>query len=343
MIKAIVYGVGAMGEIMTKFMVEKGINIVGAIDKNPRICGKDLGEIIGLDYPLNVVVSNNSTTVLSNQQADIAVLSLCSEMEKMYPYIEECIKNGLNVISTSREASYPWTISPILASKLDKLAKQFEVTVSASGYQDVFMVNLVSLLTGANHTIKSITIKSKYDVNDYGRVVAEDMHVGQTIDEFYKNIKQCGIKPSYVRMCLEAIIADLGLTIRKISQKTEPTIDDVDVECCTLGITVKKKEQVTGLIETVEIDTEQGVRFQGEWIGKVYREDEVNTNECFIEGVPNIISKNDKIDQKITTCSEMVNRIPDIINSESGYITYEKLPKLKFRAFPLQYYLKGSK
>jgi len=43
-----------MGQVMTKFMVEKGVDIVGAIDINPDIVGRDLGEVAGLGYPLNV-------------------------------------------------------------------------------------------------------------------------------------------------------------------------------------------------------------------------------------------------------------------------------------------------
>lgn len=50
-IKAIVYGVGMMGKMMTKLMVEEGVNIVGAIDLDPEAVDKDLGDVAGLGYP----------------------------------------------------------------------------------------------------------------------------------------------------------------------------------------------------------------------------------------------------------------------------------------------------
>ena len=50
-IKAIVYGVGTIGKIATRYMMEKGIEIVGAIDLSPVIVGKDLGEVAGLGRP----------------------------------------------------------------------------------------------------------------------------------------------------------------------------------------------------------------------------------------------------------------------------------------------------
>ena len=60
-IKAIVYGVGAMGRVMTKFMVEKGVDIVGAIGTgvalsiyNPLTCAVHIPSIfnaIGMTIP----------------------------------------------------------------------------------------------------------------------------------------------------------------------------------------------------------------------------------------------------------------------------------------------------
>ena len=53
-LKAIVYGIGVIGKLATKYMVEGGIDIVGAIDVNPEIVGKDLGEVVGLGRPLHL-------------------------------------------------------------------------------------------------------------------------------------------------------------------------------------------------------------------------------------------------------------------------------------------------
>jgi 4-hydroxy-tetrahydrodipicolinate reductase len=47
-----------------------------------------------------------------------------------------------------------------------------------------------------------------------------------------------------------------------------------------------------------------------------------------------------KLDGAFTTCTQMVNRIPDILNSESGLVTIEKLPKLKYRPYPLHYHVR---
>jgi 4-hydroxy-tetrahydrodipicolinate reductase len=341
-IRAIVYGVGNVGRLVTKYMVEKGVDIVGAIDINSDIGDKDLGEVAGLGYPLNLKITNNADAVLSKQRADIAVVAIFFDMARMYPVFEKCIENDLNVITTSEEALYAWTTSPILASKLDKLAKKHAVTITGSGLNN-FRVGLIAILTGACQSIESITGKVTSNLSPYGAAILDHYHVGKTKDEFYKKIEEQESKFGSFRISSEALIADLGLTITKIEDSTEPTVDDEDIMVKGLDRIIPKGD-VTGVTKIFEAETERGIRFRGEQILKVFNKRELAEgclNEWFIKGVPDLHFKWDKIINDISTSASIVNLIPDIINSEPGYITVEKLPKLKFRAFPLQNYLTG--
>jgi len=337
-IKAIVYGLGTMGKVMAKLMVEKGVSVVGAVDINPDIVGKDIGEVVGLGYPLNVEISDNADAILSELQADIVVLAVYAEMERMYPLFKKCIENNLNVITTCDESLYPWTTSPEPTSKLDKLAKKHGVTIVGAGFQDIFLTNIVMLLSGASHTIESISGQQKYNIDDYGAIVAEWHHLGETKDQFYQRVKEQGVDLSYFRMSLETIAAGLGLTIKKIERSNEPITEEVDIQAPKLGITVKKG-LITGRVQVTEIETEQGIRLRGEEISKLYKEREVDVTKWVIKGVPDIYLENERVPTSLGTCTQMVNRIPDVINSESGYITVDQLPMLKYRAFPLKYYL----
>ena len=47
-IKAVVYGVGAMNSVATRMMLEKGVDIVGALARSPEKVGRDLGDVAGL-------------------------------------------------------------------------------------------------------------------------------------------------------------------------------------------------------------------------------------------------------------------------------------------------------
>ena len=43
-LRAIVYGVGAMGSIVTRLLLDKGVQITGAIARSPEKVGRDLGD-----------------------------------------------------------------------------------------------------------------------------------------------------------------------------------------------------------------------------------------------------------------------------------------------------------
>jgi len=343
-IKAIVYGVGTMGRIITRCMVEKGVDVVGAIDVTPAIVGKDLGEVAGLGRPLNVQIGNDA--VLSEQEADIAVVAIFAQMDSMYPYFKKCIENGLNVITTAEEALYPWGVSPELTAKLDRLAKKHGVTITGSGGQDNLRVNIITLLTGVSRIIESISIRQTADLSVSGAAHIAYYHVGDTKDEFYRKVKEEGITLNSLRISSEAVIADLGLTIKKVEQRIEPIIAETDVEAKGVVGGIVKKGLVAGMAVITDIETEQGIKLWAEKFSKVYNKDEraqaqVPSNECLIKGIPELHLKIhvDDIEAKASPVASLVNRIPDVINSEPGYITVEKLAKLKFRALPLGDYL----
>jgi len=64
-VKLIQYGVGAMGSLMVKTALKrKGLRVVGAIDMGKKV-GVDLGEAIGLDNKLGILISGDPQTLVT--------------------------------------------------------------------------------------------------------------------------------------------------------------------------------------------------------------------------------------------------------------------------------------
>lgn len=75
-IRAVQYGVGKMSIYTMRYMLEKGIEIVGAVDVNSEVIGKDIGEILGQEE-LGIVVtsSENAKEMLEYKKPDICVIT----------------------------------------------------------------------------------------------------------------------------------------------------------------------------------------------------------------------------------------------------------------------------
>ena len=104
-IRVIIYGVGRINQLATRLMGEKGVEVVGAINRTGPKVGRDLGEVAGLGNPLGVIVSDDAESV-PQTPADLALVGIYDDMERMFPIFKRCIEHRLNVISVGAHHSY---------------------------------------------------------------------------------------------------------------------------------------------------------------------------------------------------------------------------------------------
>jgi 2,4-diaminopentanoate dehydrogenase len=337
-IKAIVYGVGAMNSVATRLMIEKGVDIVGALARSPEKVGRDLGEVAGLGFQTGVLIDDDPERVLSTRQADIAVVAVASYMADMYEHLRLCAEHGVNAVTISEEALYPWNTSPTVAAELDRVARAQGVTITGTGHQDVYWVGLVSMVLATAHRIDSVTGRASWNVDDFGPEVVKDQRVDTTVEEFDTWLAEADRPPSFGRNTLGALVSDLGLTVASATTTTRPQVADRAVACKSLGITVEAG-RVIGFTDTDAVRTHEGIELVFEMTGRLYHEGEADVNDWTVLGEPELHLANPAVPTGMTTVTQLVNRIPDVINAPPGFITVEKLPRPRYRAFPLGVYL----
>lgn len=354
-IKVVQYGTGKMSVYTMRYVYEKGAEIVGAIDVNPDVIGKDIGEIMGTENKgVKVVSVEEAENMIKETKPDIAIVTTMSLISDVEDALMLCAKLGINAITTCEEAFYPMNSNPGITKKLDETAKQTGCTITGSGYQDIYWGQLISSIAGSTHTIKKIKGSSSYNVEDYGIALAKAHGAGLSLDEFDKQVasvdrisneeRQAMINrgeylPSYMWNVNGWLCAKLGLTVKSQTQKTVPQTYTEDIYSETLGMTVKAGD-ATGMSAVVTTETEEGITIESECIGKVYSKNDFDKNEWTIIGEPEttlIINRPATVE---LTCASVVNRIPDVINSKPGYVPTEEMGDLYYRVKPLNTYVK---
>jgi len=336
-IRAVVYGVGKINQIATRLMVEKGIKIVGAINRSGPKVGKDLGTMANLS-PLGVTVRDDFEKVLS-VPADLAIVAVNDDMEKGYPIYKRCIEYGLNVVTVGAFMSYPWRSTPKPAQKLDELAKKYGVSLIATGNQDFFMVNLGLLMSGVCHKIKRIIHRSLANINLYGPEVARLMSVGTYPEAF--DGSETHQHPNPYLPFWENVIDELDLKVSDIKRTTKPVVAEKDYFSNGLNRVIETGK-IIGLNQRLDITTKEGLQLVGSNTLRLCDEDEEEYKAWQVDGEPGFEIRATRLDSVFTTASQAVNRIPDAINAEPGYITLKKLPKLIFKSKPFSTYIQKA-
>jgi len=269
-------------------------------------------------------------------------MSLLSDLEDAMLL---CAELGINAITTCEEAFYSWNSNPNLTSKIDKLAKENNCTITGSGYQDIFWGQLITSICGATQSIKKIVGESWYNVEDYGIALAEAHGAGYTLDEFDEKIASIDrmsdeerqklidsgeYAPSYMWNVNGWLCEKLGLTVKSQSQKCVPETYDKDIESSTLGMTIKAGD-ATGMSAVVTTVTNEGIILETKCVGKVYAPDEFDINEWTIIGEPDTTITVKRPATVELTCASIVNRLPDLIKAESGYIPTSSMNDLNFK------------
>jgi 2,4-diaminopentanoate dehydrogenase len=161
--------------------------------------------------------------------------------------------------------------------------------------------------------------------------VAKQQQVGQTVEEFTNWLANATRKPTFGRTSLHALAAAIGLTPRQPETRTTPVIATKSTPCHALGKDITAG-RVLGYTDTDTLHTEEGIDLIISSTGKVYDAAESDFNEWRTTGRPTLHLRNDRVITPDTTCTTLVNRIPDVLRAEPGIVTVDRLPQLRYHA-----------
>ena len=309
------YGCGKMSKYTMRYVYEKGAEIVGAIDVNPSIIGKDISTVMECEEKgVKITAASDAKELLEKLKPDACIITTMSLLSDLKDALMICAELGINAITTCEEAFFSWNSNPNLTSEIDKLAKEHHCTITGSGYQDIYWGQLVSAIAASTHKITKIIGESWYNVEDYGIALAEAHGAGLTLQEFEEKIASVdkmsdeerqalidsgSYSPSYMWNVNGWLCEKLGLHVTKQTQQCIPETYKEDIHSTTLGMVVKAGD-ATGMSAVVTTETEEGITLETKCVGKVYAPDELD------------IEKELTYDEKIYSTKQIYEKIKDI-------------------------------
>ena len=323
-VRAVIFGCGPIGCSVARYAAQRtDIELVGAIDIDESLAGRDLGEVVGVDGKLGVTVSADTDNVLSETRPDVVFLTTSSFMVMVYPQIEKCVRAGANVISTCEELSFPYRKSPQLAAETDRVAKAHSVTVLATGVNPGFLMDTWPLfMTGVCRQVERIRAVRVQDASPRRGPFQKKIGAGRTLEEFETLVASGTLKHVGLPESIAMIADGLGWELDDITESIKPVIATRQVK--TDFVTVEPG-QAAGVRQVG-----RGLR-AGEELITLEFEAAVGGSESYdavyITGTPNLeVVIKGGTHGDIATAAITVNCIHRVVEARPGLLTMKDLP-----------------
>lgn len=324
-IRVIQYGVGAMGSNMVKLMLTKpDVQIVGAIDHDPKKIGRDLGDVVGAGKKLGIKVQFPPEKVLNTVKADIVVLATTAFIDEAYPQIMSIFDRGMNVVTIVQELFFPVGDNVKKAEAINKKAKAKGLRISATGINPGFIMDILpSVCSFPLWEVHKVTVKRNVDFSPYGP--DEMVHIGANLTpaEFIKGAKNETIGHIGLLETTAMVAYCTGIAIDELRQTKKPIIAKKPRKTSFVRIEPGKvcgfNQQVLGL-------KNGKVKLHFEMNGILdpnSAEDGFELGDsALVEGTPNVnVRVKEEISQRggLGTAAAAVNMIPRVLDAAPGY------------------------
>lgn len=323
-IRVVQYGMGPIGRGIAQLVLEReSLILVGAIDIDPALVGKNVGEVLKGGEKPGVEISEDAEAVLASSAPDIVLHATVFSLEKAAPQIQQVLEHGVDVISTCEELAYPFYHHPELSEEMDRLARQHEVTVLGSGVNPGFVMDkLVVTLMAACRRVERVHVRREVNAALRREPLQRKVGAGLRRDQFDALVAEGKIRHVGLPESAAMIAHIMGLEPTDITETIDAVIADQDMT--TPFLTVKKGE-VAGVEQVAKVMAGGEEKITLEL--RMYVGAEAAADTIYIQGEPEIhMTIPGGIHGDVATAAIVVNAIPAVLSAKPGLITMIDVP-----------------
>jgi 2,4-diaminopentanoate dehydrogenase len=239
MIHVLQIGLGPLGQQISRYTLERdGVALVGAVDLNPELAGRDIGELCDVQ-PVGVTVSSSLAEAMAAAATapDVAVIATVSSIERLVPQVEEAAGAGLQVVSTCEELSFPWKRHPEAAEAIDRACRKNGVSCLGTGVNPGYLMDyLPAVLTSVVQRVDHIHVERVQDASKRRIPFQKKIGAGLTPDEFEANRAAGTLRHVGLLESADMITHAMGWELDEATETLEPVLAERDVRAHDLSI-----------------------------------------------------------------------------------------------------------
>jgi hypothetical protein len=324
-IRVLLFGCGVMGQkIAAALLRKKSFEIVGAIDIQPALAGKDLGDLLTPPRATGIKIETDPGAFLARVKPDAAIVATSSSLALLAEQIRPLVRAGVHVVSTCEELANPWLRQAELARSLDELAKKHSVTIVGTGINPGYLMDSLPLmLTAACERVKAVKVTRVLDSAKRRIPFQQKVGTNMTVAEFKEKIASGKITGHVgLRESAGLIAAGLGWTLDDVQESfPEPVIAKAPTPTALgtvePGRVIGLRSQCTGKAGGETVVTLDFLAHAG--VPEEY-------DEVRIEGEPNLHQKIlGGVNGDIGTVAVTVNTVPGALVARPGVRTMREL------------------
>jgi len=246
-------------------------------------------------------------------------------MEKITPQIEEIVRNGLPIVSTCEELSYPWETSFAMATQIDKTAKNTNVAVLGTGVNPGFLMDaLPCFLTAVCQRVERVSVSRIQ--NAAFRRIPFQKKIGAGLDiEQFESLKATGsLRHVGLTESVQLIADSMGWELSKTEDIITPVIAEKEIRTDAMvvpaGFAAGVNQVGRGWVDGDEKIT---LHFKAA-VGEPESYDKVE-----IQGEPDITSTiSGGVNGDVATCAITINALNQILMVPPGLRTMAEMPPM---------------
>jgi hypothetical protein len=316
-VKVAQFGLGPIGLESLKLAAEQPwMEIVGAVDHDPKKSGRSLVELTGMGSLDGLSLSPNLEELFRETQPEVILHTASSSAAATLQQIRPALELGLAVASTCEELIFPALKSPALAAELQALCRHTKARLVATGVNPGFVMDLLPIcLTGVCRFVESIRVERVVDASTRRQSLQAKIGSGQDPVAFQRKLQTGQAGHAGLRESAALLAHAMGWPLDGIAEHREPVVAQKGIQTgffqVAAGQTCGIHQCATGMLAGVEkivLDL------------RIYLDATEPRDVILIKGRPDLnVVVNGGVAGDDATVAALINVVPRLLAAEPGF------------------------